>query len=1007
MNGFRKKYQIVLMICCFAGINHLYSQFKKENQQFKFFVQVDGLSSLHTRQSVMDHYGFLWIATQDGLNRYDGKRFTIYNKYNNNPFQRLLNSDITSVSFDEVTQMIWVASSLGGINAIDPKTGRVSKALSFVKELKSLPNDWIVSLYAYNDILWIGTNNGLVLFNEKTNKILSTLNQGSIKSIKANSNTIWVHMADGTLEQYDKKTQQLLLRVGSENNARANLKISGVISFTVSEKEVFLFTEKESFKLTAGENGKTNKMVKHPFKGEASIFNKLPISNAIQDIDGQIIAVFKNRLVKIQPESGECKDITPEKLGNQKWEESINSFYIDRNNYLWINYYDGLIFSSNNTNRFQYLTGFLKDKPLVSHAFCIGVLNNKNILIGALDGAYLINEHKRSKLLNNQYITSITALKNFFLCASEKDIYLVTTNGKASSLTKQYKELQPLSEENIGYMLPLGDSVVLFAANVNKSVWAWNYKKKSLRYIEPKDKNSDKTFQINQLFKGSNGKIWVVCISGLYLLDSQTYDFQKVDTKEISQLTDQTIYYNITETSHGFWVATYGDGILFFDHNMQFKKRFNSSNGLSNNAVYKLLPYKDSIIFATTNYGLNEIEIKTGIIRSHFKNDGLHTDNYESECGAALGDSIFVGGLDGFSIVNMKTKLQSVYKPALFITDIIIEQKNHDKTFFDLEIQKLTIPANAIQSVVHFMALEYKNPERIRYEYKMDEKYDKWISLGTQPFIRFINFNPGTYTIQVRARDGFNYTSEQKQLILEFTPKWFQTIWFKVGILFLLMVIFYLLYLYRINQIIQLQHVRQKISSDLHDDVGSTLAGVGLFTQMAMLKNSDNEYLPLIRDGVLAATNSVRDFVWMLNKETDNMRNVLARIKQHIEPIITAADKKLSIDIDEQAGNIELSGEEKRNLFLISKEAMTNSIRHAGCTAIHIYASCNNAVLTIILKDNGKGFEIHPTGLLEHKSGGNGLKNMLQRCKEMGWKVQIESSIETGTAIVMHKKIKS
>jgi ligand-binding sensor domain-containing protein len=86
MNGFRKKYQIVLMICCFAGINHLYSQFKKENQQFKFFVQVDGLSSLHTRQSVMDHYGFLWIATQDGLNRYDGKRFTIYNKYNNNPF---------------------------------------------------------------------------------------------------------------------------------------------------------------------------------------------------------------------------------------------------------------------------------------------------------------------------------------------------------------------------------------------------------------------------------------------------------------------------------------------------------------------------------------------------------------------------------------------------------------------------------------------------------------------------------------------------------------------------------------------------------------------------------------------------------------------------------------------------------------------------------------------------------------------------------------------------------
>jgi signal transduction histidine kinase len=216
----------------------------------------------------------------------------------------------------------------------------------------------------------------------------------------------------------------------------------------------------------------------------------------------------------------------------------------------------------------------------------------------------------------------------------------------------------------------------------------------------------------------------------------------------------------------------------------------------------------------------------------------------------------------------------------------------------------------------------------------------------------------------------------------------------------------YALYRYRVRQILKVERIRQKLSSDLHDDIGSTLNSVNLFTKMAMMKENKDEYLPRIKEGVQSAITGVRDIIWILDKEPETIESIFGRISSFSLPLAKAAGCAINTHIHEALAQYTLAAEEKRNVYLVIKEAINNCIKYAGCSNIALSADKQAGQLVITISDDGKGFDSSGEVKVSEGGGGNGLKNMQLRCAEIKWKLLIQSSPGQGSSICLTGKIK-
>jgi signal transduction histidine kinase len=316
------------------------------------------------------------------------------------------------------------------------------------------------------------------------------------------------------------------------------------------------------------------------------------------------------------------------------------------------------------------------------------------------------------------------------------------------------------------------------------------------------------------------------------------------------------------------------------------------------------------------------------------------------------------------------------------------------------------VPNYITQVTVNFSAINYSAPDKVKFAYRIAEKGNNW-NYTSQNFIQSFRLSPGTYTLQVKAANEDGVWSGTKQLQLIFMPLWYQTWAFDVAVIIAVMMLLYGLYLYRVKQILKVERIRQKLSSDLHDDIGSTLNSVGLFTKMAMMQHSKDEFLPQIKAGVQNAIESIRDIIWILDKEPETIESIFYRINAFCKPMAKAAGCAVLIDIEPQLVQHSLYGQEKQNIYLVIKEAVNNCIKYAACTTITMQVRQQGNQICISIIDDGKGFEM-VAGQAEIAEGGSGhgLKNMRLRCAEIKWKLSITSAPGKGTSISLLGKFK-
>lgn len=196
------------------------------------------------------------------------------------------------------------------------------------------------------------------------------------------------------------------------------------------------------------------------------------------------------------------------------------------------------------------------------------------------------------------------------------------------------------------------------------------------------------------------------------------------------------------------------------------------------------------------------------------------------------------------------------------------------------------------------------------------------------------------------------------------------------------------------RQQLKLQTLRNKIASDLHDDVGSTLSSIHIFSEMA--RNQSKEVLPMldtISESSKKMMDAMADIVWTINPENDNFEKIMDRMRSFAYELLLARKIDFEFDAKESLNDLKLSMEARKNLYLIFKEATNNMVKYSNADKAHFSLTEADKMLTMIIEDNGKGFDTQIT------SSGNGLKNMKKRAEEIGGAFRIDSAPGGGTTI--------
>jgi len=306
-------------------------------------------------------------------------------------------------------------------------------------------------------------------------------------------------------------------------------------------------------------------------------------------------------------------------------------------------------------------------------------------------------------------------------------------------------------------------------------------------------------------------------------------------------------------------------------------------------------------------------------------------------------------------------------------------------------------------SSIHFKFSDYSILEqgKIKYEYTLYNGGDTvWNNIEGDPELTFTKITPGNYKLLIRATNSFgDYSSMVTAFSISIIPPFTQTVWFIFLIVAVIAAILYGLYRYRLQQINKLQIVRNNIASDLHDDIGSTLNSISIYSEVAKQQaGKEIPALDMIGVNSRKIIESMSDIVWTINPENDSFEKIIVRMRSFAYQLLKAKKVEYTFEVDEKLNSIALPMQVRKNFYLVFKEAITNVVKYSEASRVSIDLFEKNRIIMLRIRDNGKGIPVNAQTL------GNGLMNMTRRAKEISAELNIISANGGGTEIELMLK---
>lgn len=948
-----------------------------------------GLSQSTIYSILQDRDGFVWVATGDGVNRFDGYRF-----------QKMLSADpgaeghyFNSPLFEATNGTIWI----GGTDGLYFRSPGASSLHRIKIHNRFADSSHLKVLGESDSGLWFFGNFGYLGFRHHRN--------GLISHIELNR----------SLDQFEALMSACMME---------------------SKTEILFLTSKGLRKF----NISTHKLgpVILPFTEGWHIF---PMR------DGQVLIQGKEAYIT-NISNGKIRRIFSKKTEN----DDVAQMYFD-DNVLYAGMVSGRVFVLDANTFTPVDSMFTESGEIHSNSghSVFSFLKKPGLLFIGTDGGGLMiwNQHsQRFQKYQSGYYRNPEFRSEFIKCLFKDKyhrIWFGTLNGGLHILNR---ERNTVYFPSIGTGLKSHTVSAIFRAK-NGTIWIGGddgfYKTnddaksfEKITFDNPDNAFKGKYF-INEFAELSDGTLLAPSYYGLYKFSAALNRFELISTLTLSILTTKE------DSKHRIWVSTYFGHFGYLEtkdllikpnlqrmHKIIFGKNirsiyedpatgtmyfgsesglyelpsnpgspirlYNKRNGIQNEFIYGIIPGTNHTIWLSTNAGISTFDMVNKTF-TNFKPE-YNLQSAEFNTGAYYlsndGEGFFGGvkGFNSFRIGYQETKDRNI---PVRITNIKNGNTNlNADSVAKLDLLKLKPQENNL--LVEFALLDYANPSVTQYSYLLKGGENRWIELGNNRRIFLSNLAPGQYELLVKAINWKGQESGPYRLLkFSVLTPWFKTWWFVITASLLTILGISLIVAFMVRKSLQVKlaeekrqkeilQIKQNISRELHDNLGASLSRLSLMLQKNMVSNTAN--FPEMGNLTTEMNKQLSEIVWSVSTEHDFLDSLLAYIRSYATMFMEEAGIAVSFEFVPPDLEIPISPAIRQNLYAITKETLNNLAKYSGASEATLsFRMQHDLSFVYEITDNGKGFDLQNV-----RPFANGLKFMKQRMFELGFVFHIEST---------------
>jgi PAS domain S-box-containing protein len=818
-NLMRRLLLILPIILFFTAIHPAAAQTDKPtfapgaHLRFEHLTLDDGLSQNAGLALLQDSQGYLWIGTQDGLNRYNGYTITQFKHDPDNP-QSLSHNSVIAL-YEDRDGFLWVGTWGGGLNRYDPATQQFTRYTPDPDNPDSLSHPIVTDIFQdEQDVYWVATLGGLERFDPVT-AVFTHFRHDSDDSASLSSDALSVILpaANG----------KLWVGTGAFNTPGAGLNLFDPATGTAQRLE------------------KTGDCLASP-----NIADLQPAPNDALWIAYGGYGVSGGGLDRYNLKTGDCAHFdNAQTFGNQITDNNLADLAFDRDGALWVASWSGGLWRMAPDGQFTGIHHNPADPESLSSDNTFTILPDRSgiIWVGTLSAG--INKLNLDTLQFRTYRHDPANPKSLpsnhvssFAETSDGMIWLGSIENGLVRFDPASGEFTPFRHDPANPNSISGDMVLTLYADPDDTLWAGTLGS-GLNHFDPRtqtftryqndpaDSGSLLENQVTNLIRDRAGRLWVGTFAGLARLETGATGFVNYpmpaapvslglvgdelwtgtwggglyrldlsdpasldpaqaafstlthDSANPNSLSNNEVWTILQNPDGMVWIGTIS-GLNRYDPQTGQFKTYTAKNGLPNASIMGILRDEQGFLWLTTNHGVVRFDPHAETFAVYEKSDGLQGNEFNSNAyfQAKSGD-FYVGGVSGFSVFNPLVLRQNELPPPVVITDFSVF--NSPQPFNPTETIRLNYDQNFIS--FEFAALDFHDPRRNQYAYKL-EGFDKdWVQAGTRNYASYTNLPGGDYTFRVRAANSDGVWNESgATLKLAVTPPFWQTWPFQLGL---------------------------------------------------------------------------------------------------------------------------------------------------------------------------------------------------------------------------------
>ncbi|NNC82452.1 MAG: hypothetical protein HKN79_02665 [Flavobacteriales bacterium] len=968
--------------------------------QFDHLGVRDGLSQATAYCIYEDRLGFIWVGTDDGLNRYDGYECIIFRE---DPLdERSLSNNSVNAIQEDSNGNLWVGTDQG-LNLLFAERMDFKTHKFDFHDPGSLSSNtvWCMTLDA-DDRLWIGTANGLNRYSTADSSFTKyksevddpfSLSNNSVNALYTDSSgTLWIgtnqglnrwNVSDESFDHFDvpgdlSRYGQVIQCIGSGPQGELLVGTNqGVFVLQDSLLTPSVYTQVADMKITACRTDKqgdlwigTNSGLYHYLKGRSE-----PILHIHDEQNNTSIS-----------------------------DDNINYIHEDSTDILWIGTYSGGVnlyyreqqqifhYDNENLGRTVFPSDIVNCIEQVSLGeFWLGTEAG----IGILRDATTISGIRTAipEELNGKSVKCILSRDELLAVGTDRDgvVLIDRTNGEVTTLRRR-ADGTGLIDDRIASLEWCGDD--LWIGTQGSGINIYSTVTDSLTRIQyaPASKGGLADNRIVDLQKQGTEAMWIGTASeGVqrYSIEDGTftdYAVRQDSSRMLSSDKVLCIYFD----SAVLWVGTKGGGVNKIDLLTDQVQFYTTENGLANNVVYDIRSDHQGRLWMTTNNGISVLDIENENFINYNEIDGLGNQTFLPSSGlSSRRGEIFFGGRQGLDIIRYQDIETNSVLPKVYFTQMQVFDSKQNQYDPDLsrnlvhEIETIELRPEMSLITLGFSGLNYRRPEKNTYAYRLAGLTDEWTFIGDRRYVTFSELPPGDYQLQVKAanNDG-RWSEEPSQIYLSIIPAFYQTNWFKA-----LLVIFFALMVFLFNQyrLRRVRSVNRKLEKrvklrtaqiakerdekaillqEIHHRVKNNLQIVNSLLRLQSHYVKDEEALWALDE----SQNRVMSMAMIHERmyKTENLANI--NIPDYIRDLCTDIintydlSNNVTLDLDIQVEKLNL--DTLTPLGLIINEISSNAMKYAfpdgrsGIFKIHLTAIEPGKKFKLIIGDNGVGMPV-------------------------------------------------